>query len=169
MVSNRFRAEHRGPVSTWSMDMRDLFADALKEAVKAKDARRTSTVRLIQAAIKDRDIANRGQGKDPVSDEDILQILAKMIKQREESARIYDDAGRPELAAQEREEIVIINRFLPAQLSEEKVKELCASVIAETGAHGLRDMGKCMNALKERYPGQMDFAKASGLVKELLK
>ncbi|WP_104667630.1 GatB/YqeY domain-containing protein [Ensifer adhaerens] len=149
--------------------MRDLFADALKEAVKAKDARRTSTVRLIQAAIKDRDIANRGQGKDPVSDEDILQILAKMIKQREESARIYDDAGRPELAAQEREEIVIINRFLPAQLSEEKVKELCASVIAETGAHGLRDMGKCMNALKERYPGQMDFAKASGLVKELLK
>ncbi|MGE6784017.1 GatB/YqeY domain-containing protein [Ensifer adhaerens] len=149
--------------------MRDLFADALKEALKAKDARRTSTVRLIQAAIKDRDIANRGQGKDPVSDEDILQILAKMIKQREESARIYDDAGRPELAAQEREEIVIINRFLPAQLSEEKVKELCASVIAETGAHGLRDMGKCMNALKERYPGQMDFAKASGLVKELLK
>ena len=149
--------------------MRDLFADALKEALKAKDARRTSTVRLIQAAIKDRDIANRGLGKDPVSDEDILQILAKMIKQREESARIYDDAGRPELAAQEREEIVIINRFLPAQLSEEKVKELCASVIAETGAHGLRDMGKCMNALKERYPGQMDFAKASGLVKELLK
>ena len=149
--------------------MRDLFAEALKEALKAKDARRTSTVRLIQAAIKDRDIANRGQGKDPVSDEDILQILAKMIKQREESARIYDDAGRPELAAQEREEIVIINRFLPAQLSEEKVKELCASVIAETGAHGLRDMGKCMNALKERYPGQMDFAKASGLVKELLK
>ncbi|HEV7305534.1 GatB/YqeY domain-containing protein [Ensifer sp.] len=149
--------------------MRDLFAEALKEALKAKDARRTSTVRLIQAAIKDRDIANRGLGKDPVSDEDILQILAKMIKQREESARIYDDAGRPELAAQEREEIVIINRFLPAQLSEDKVKELCASVIAETGAHGLRDMGKCMNALKERYPGQMDFAKASGLVKELLK
>jgi uncharacterized protein YqeY len=151
------------------MDMRDLFANALKEALKAKDARRTSTVRLIQAAIKDRDIANRGLGKDPVSDDEILQILAKMIKQREESARIYYDAGRPELAAQEREEIVIINQFLPAQLPEAKVKELCASVIAETGAHGLRDMGKCMNVLKERYPGQMDFAKASGLVKELLK
>jgi uncharacterized protein YqeY len=151
------------------MDMRDQFADALKEALKAKDTRRTSTVRLIQAAIKDRDIANRGLGKDPVSDDDILQILAKMIKQREESARIYDEGGRPELAEQERQEIVIINQFLPAQLPEETVRELCASVIQETGAQGLRDMGKCMNVLKERYPGQMDFAKASGLVKELLK
>ncbi|WP_065375692.1 GatB/YqeY domain-containing protein [Ensifer adhaerens] len=149
--------------------MRDQFADAMKEALKAKDARRTSTVRLIQAAIKDRDIANRGLGKDPVSDDDILQILAKMIKQREESARIYDEGGRPELAEQERQEIVIINQFLPAQLPEEKVRELCASVIQEIGAQGLRDMGKCMNVLKERYPGQMDFAKASGLVKELLK
>ncbi|MEI2302333.1 GatB/YqeY domain-containing protein [Ensifer sp. MJa1] len=149
--------------------MRDQFADALKEALKAKDARRTSTVRLIQAAIKDRDIANRGLGKDPVSDDEILQILAKMIKQREESARIYDEGGRPELAEQERQEIVIINHFLPAQLPEDKVRELCAAVIQETGAHGLRDMGKCMNALKERYPGQMDFAKASGLVKDLLK
>ncbi|HEV7321958.1 MAG TPA: GatB/YqeY domain-containing protein [Ensifer sp.] len=149
--------------------MRDQFAEALKEALKAKDARRTSTVRLIQAAIKDRDIANRGQGKDPVGDDEILQILAKMIKQREESARMYNEGGRPELAEQERQEIVIINLFLPAQLPEEKVKELCASIIQETGAHGLRDMGKCMNALKERYPGQMDFAKASGLVKDLLK
>ncbi|MEI3851515.1 MULTISPECIES: GatB/YqeY domain-containing protein [unclassified Ensifer] len=149
--------------------MRDQFADAMKEALKAKDARRTSTVRLIQAAIKDRDIANRGLGKDPVSDDDILQILAKMIKQREESARIYDEGGRPELAEQERQEIVIINQFLPAQLPEEKVRELCASVIQEIGAQGLRDMGKCMNVLKERYQGQMDFAKASGLVKELLK
>ena len=92
-----------------------------------------------------------------------------MIKQREESARIYDEGGRPELAEQERQEIGIINQFLPAQLSEEKVRELCTAVIQETGAQGLRDMGKCMNVLKERYPGQMDFAKASGLVKELLK
>ncbi|WP_112812216.1 GatB/YqeY domain-containing protein [Ensifer sp.] len=149
--------------------MRDQFAEVLKEALKAKDTRRTSTVRLIQAAIKDRDIANRGLGKDPVGDEEILQILSKMIKQREESARMFDQGGRPELAEQERQEVAIINQFLPAQLSEDKVRELCASVIQETGAHGLRDMGKCMNALKERYPGQMDFAKASGLVKDLLK
>ena len=129
--------------------MRDQFAEVLKEALKAKDTRRTSTVRLIQAAIKDRDIANRGLGKDPVGDDEILQILAKMIKQREE--------------------IAVINGFLPEQISEDKVKVLCADVVRDTGAHGLRDMGKCMNALKERYPGQMDFAKASGLVKDLLK
>lgn len=149
--------------------MREQFAECLKDALKAKDTRRVSTVRLIQAAIKDRDIANRGVGKDPVDDDGIKQILSKMIKQREESARIYDDNGRPELAIQEREEIAVINGFLPEQLSEEKVKELCAKVIGETGAQGLRDMGKCMNALKEKYPGQMDFAKASGVVKELLK
>lgn len=149
--------------------MRDKLSEALKDAMKAKDTRRLSTVRLIQTAIKDRDIANRGLGKDPVSDDDILQILQKMVKQREESAKIYEDAGRAELAAQEREEIAVIKSFMPEQLSEEKVRELCQSVISETGAHGLRDMGKCMAALKEKYPGKMDFAKASGLVKDLLK
>ncbi|MBB3979063.1 hypothetical protein GGQ64_004299 [Rhizobium azooxidifex] len=149
--------------------MREQFAECLKDALKSKDTRRTSTVRLIQAAIKDRDIANRGAGKDPVDDDGIRQILAKMIKQREESARIYADNGRPELAQQEREEITVINGFLPEQISEDKVKVLCADVVRDTGAHGLRDMGKCMNALKERYPGQMDFAKASGVVKDLLK
>ncbi|KKX29479.1 GatB/YqeY domain-containing protein [Rhizobiaceae bacterium LC148] len=149
--------------------MRDKFSDALKDSMKAKDTRRLSTVRLIQTAIKDRDIANRGLGKDPVSDEDILQILQKMVKQREESAKIYEDAGRAELAAQEREETEIIKSFMPEQLSEDKVRQLCQSVISETGAHGLRDMGKCMNALKEKYPGQMDFAKASGVVKDMLK
>lgn len=149
--------------------LRDKFATSLVEALKAKDARRTSTVRLIQAAIKDRDIANRGNGKDPVSDDEIMQILTKMIKQREESAKIYADNGRPELAAQEREEIEIIRGFMPSQLPEEKVRELCQSVISETGAQGLRDMGRCMNALKEKYPGQMDFAKASGVVKDMLK
>lgn len=149
--------------------MREQLAECLKDALKSKDTRRTSTVRLIQAAIKDRDIANRGAGKDPVDDDGIRQILAKMIKQREESARIYDENGRPELAQHEREEIAVINGFLPEQLSEDKVKALCADVVRDTGAHGLRDMGKCMNALKERYPGQMDFAKASGVVKDLLK
>ncbi len=149
--------------------MRDRLANELKDALKAKDTVRTSTVRLIQTAIKDRDIANRGVGKDPVSDDEIMQIFVKMIKQREESAKIYEDNARPELAAQERQEILVIRSFMPEQLSEEKVRELCASIISETGAQGLRDMGKCMNALKEKYPGKMDFAKASGVVKELLK
>ena len=149
--------------------MRDKLAECLKDALKARDNRKVSTIRLIQAAIKDRDIANRGAGKDHVSDDDIRQILAKMIKQREESAKIYDDAGRLELAEQEREEIAVIQTFLPAQLSEAEVQKACANVVEETGAHGLRDMGKCMNALKERYPGQMDFSKASGMVKGLLR
>jgi uncharacterized protein YqeY len=149
--------------------IRDTLANSLKEALKAKDVRRTSTVRLIQTAIKDRDIAHRGAGKDPVTDDEIMQILMKMIKQRDESAKIYADNDRPELAAQEREEIVIIKSFMPEQLSEEKVRELCAAVISETGAQGLRDMGKCISTLKERYAGQMDFAKASGVVKDLLK
>lgn len=149
--------------------LRDTLANSLKEAQKAKDVRRTSTVRLIQTAIKDRDIAHRGTGKDPVSDDEIMQILMKMIKQRDESARIYADNNRPELAAQEREEIEIIKSFMPEQLPEEKVRQLCAAVINETGAQGLRDMGKCISTLKERYSGQMDFGKASGVVKDLLK
>ncbi|MCS4241133.1 uncharacterized protein YqeY [Rhizobium sp. BIGb0125] len=149
--------------------MRDIFANELKESLKARDARRTGTIRLIQTAIKDRDIANRGVGKDPVSDDEIMQILTKMIKQRDESATIYDGANRPELATQEREEIAVIRGFMPEQIPEEKVRELCQSVISETGAAGLRDMGKCMNVLKEKYPGQIDFAKASGMVKDLLK
>jgi uncharacterized protein len=149
--------------------MREKLAQSLKDAIKSRDSRKVSTIRLIQAAIKDRDIANRTAGKDAVSDDDITTILAKMIKQREESARIYEEAGRLELAQQEREEIVVIKDFLPAQLSEDEVKKVCASVVAETGAHGLRDMGKCMNVLKERYPGQMDFSKASGMVKGLLR
>lgn len=149
--------------------MRDKLSDALKDAMKAKDSRKLSTVRLIQAAIKDRDIANRGLGKDAVSDDDILQILQKMVKQREESAKIYADAGRAELAAQEREEIEIVKGFMPEQLSDDKVRELIQAAIAETEAQGLRDMGKVMAVLKEKYPGQMDFAKASATVKDLLK
>lgn len=148
--------------------MREMFASSLREALKAKDTRRVSTIRLIQAAVKDRDIANRGAGKDPVCDDDIMQILAKMIKQREESARIYEDAARLELAQQEREEIGVIRSFLPQQLSDDDVREACKRVVEETGARGLRDMGKCMNALKSEFAGQMDFAKASGVVKGLL-
>ena len=149
--------------------MREEFAAQMKDALKAQDKRRVSTIRLIQAAIKDRDIANRGAGKDAVSDEEIMQILAKMVKQREESAKLFEEGNRLELAEQEREEIDIIRGFLPRQLGEEQVKQLCAKVVAEVGADGLRDMGKCMNALKQRYTGQMDFSKASGVVKTLLQ
>lgn len=149
--------------------MREELSNQLKDALKAKDAPRISTIRLVQAAIKDRDIANRGVGKDPVSDDEILQILAKMIKQREESAKIYQEAGRQELADQELAEIQVIRSFMPQQLSEDRIREVCASVVAETGAQGLRDMGKCISTLKERYAGQMDFGKASGVVKDMLK
>jgi uncharacterized protein YqeY len=149
--------------------IRDTLSSAQKEAMKARDTARLSTVRLILAAIKDRDIANRGAGKEQASDDDILQLLAKMIKQREESAKIYTEGGRPELAEKEREEIVIIQGYMPEQLSDEKVREICVAVIAETGAQGLKDMGKCVALLRERYAGQMDFAKASAILKDLLK
>jgi uncharacterized protein YqeY len=149
--------------------IRDTLSNAQKEAMKAKDAPRLSTVRLILSAIKDRDIANRGTGKEQASDDEILQILAKMIKQRDESAKIYDEGGRPELATKEREEIAIIQGYMPAQLSDEKVRDICAAVVAEIGAVGVKDMGKCMAILRERYAGQMDFAKASAALKDLLK
>lgn len=149
--------------------IRETLTTAMKDAMKARDTVRLSTVRLIQTAIKDRDIANRGAGKDSVSDDEILQILTKMIKQREESAKIYEDGGRAELAAQERAEIEIIRGFMPQQLGDEEVRAIIAALISETGAQGLRDMGKVIGVLKERYPGRIDFAKASGVVKELLK
>ncbi|KQR69072.1 glutamyl-tRNA amidotransferase [Rhizobium sp. Leaf384] len=148
--------------------LRDTINDALKTAMKAKDARRVSTLRLVQAALKDRDIANRGVGKPETTDDELLQILAKMVKQREESAKVYEDAGRPELATHEREEIAIIADFQPVQFSDAQVKEVVASAIAEAQATGPKDMGKVMAILKERYAGQMDFAKASGVLKGLL-
>ena len=148
--------------------IRETLSTAMKEAMKAKDTRRLSTVRLIQAAIKDRDIANRGTGKDETSEDEILQILQKLVKQREESAKIYDEAGRAELATQEREEIAVIKTFMPEQLSDEKVSDIIAGIIAEIGASGIKDMGKVMAALRERYAGQMDFGKASGTIKAQL-
>ncbi|NKJ98235.1 GatB/YqeY domain-containing protein [Rhizobium leguminosarum bv. viciae] len=148
--------------------LRDQLATQLKEAMRAKNAERLSTVRLIQAAVKDRDIANRGIGKEQASDDEILQILAKMVKQRDESAKIYEENSRPELAAKERAEIIVIQDFMPKQLSDSEVRANVSAIIAETGAAGAKDMGKVMAALKERYAGQMDFAKASATVKELL-
>lgn len=149
--------------------IRETLSSAQKDAMKARDTARLSTVRLILAAIKDKDIANRGLAKEQASDDEILQLLAKMIKQREESEKIYVEGGRPELAAKEREEITVIQGFMPEQLSEDKVREICVAVVAELGAQGLKDMGKCVAALRERYAGQMDFARASAILKELLK
>ena len=148
--------------------LRDQLAAALKDAMKSKNAERLSTVRLIQAAIKDRDIAHRGAGKEEASDDEILQILAKMVKQRDESAKIYEENARPELAAKERAEITVLQDFLPKQLSDAEVRGNIAAIIAEIGAAGPKDMGKVMAVLKERYAGQMDFSKASGAVKEQL-
>lgn len=149
--------------------LRQTISEALTTAQKAQEKRRVSTLRLVLAAAKDRDIANRSAGKDPVGDEELLAILTKMIKQREESAKIYEEAGRAELAENEREEIAIIAAFLPEQMSDEEIRVACTETIAEINAEGLRDMGKVMAALKEKYAGEMDFSKASSFVKDLLK
>lgn len=149
--------------------MRETITAALKHATKAQDKRRMSTLRLVSAAIKDRDIAARTAGKGEATDAELLDLLAKMIKQREESEKIYADAGRTELAKQEGEEIAIIREFLPKQLSEKEMEKAIAAAIAEAGAASIKDMGKVMAALKARYAGQMDFAKASALVKARLQ
>ncbi|WP_018387043.1 GatB/YqeY domain-containing protein [Ancylobacter sp. FA202] len=148
--------------------LRDEINQSLKSAMKAQDKLRLGTLRLVNAAIKDRDIEARGHGKDPLSDDELLGLLTKMIKQREESAKVYEEAGRADLATQEREEIVVIQSFLPAQMSEAEAQAAIAAVISEINAHGLKDMGRTMAALKERHTGVMDFGKASGTVKALL-
>ncbi|TNE41545.1 MAG: GatB/YqeY domain-containing protein [Alphaproteobacteria bacterium] len=148
--------------------MRNEINQALKEAMKERDKIRTATLRLITAAIKDRDIAARSEDRDGVSDEEILQILQKMVKQRRESSKTYEEAGRMELADQERAEITVIESFLPQQMSEEEVAAAAKAVVEEIGAEGLKDMGRTMGALKERYAGVMDFGKANKVVKDLL-
>ncbi|WP_458759983.1 GatB/YqeY domain-containing protein [Afipia sp. TerB] len=148
--------------------LRDDINTAVKEAMKAKDERKLSTLRMINSSIKNADIDARGQGKQPLSDDDILGLLQKMIKQRQESVELYDKGGRAELAAQERAEIAVISAYLPKQMSEDEVKAAIAATISETGAAGMKDMGKVIGALKAKYAGQMDFGKASGLVKAAL-
>jgi uncharacterized protein YqeY len=151
------------------MSLRAQLNDAMKEAMKAKDAKRLATVRLVLAALKDRDIAARTEtNKDLVGDDDILTLLAKMIKQREESATAFDAGNRPEMAAGEREEIAVIRTFMPAQMDDGAMKDAVAAVIAEAGAASIKDMGKVMAVLKERYAGQMDFSKASAATKDAL-
>ncbi len=149
--------------------LREELGDALKDAVRAKEKRKTSTLRLILAAIKDRDIAGReGGNRDGVSDDEILQILQKMVKQRRESISTYESAGRLELAEQEGEEIEIIEAFLPQQMNDAEVEAAVAAVVEELGCSGLKDMGRIMALLRERHAGQMDFGKASSFAKERL-
>jgi uncharacterized protein len=147
--------------------MREKFSSELKVAMKAGEKRRVGTIRMIMAALKDKDIEARGQGK-TVSDEDILALLQKMTRSRKESQEIYEKAGRVDLATQESEEVAIIQGFLPQQLSEAEVAQAIAAAIAETKASSIKDIGKVVGALKGKYAGRMDFAKASALVKRIL-
>jgi len=148
--------------------VRDDINTALKEAMKAGEARRVSTLRLVNSALKNADIEARGQGKPALSDDDVLGVLQKMIKQRHESVELYEKGGRPELAAQEREEITIISHYLPRQMTDQEIHDTIGALLKETGASAMKDMGRVMAALKERYAGKLDFAKASAAVKKML-
>jgi uncharacterized protein YqeY len=151
------------------MGLRDQLNAALKEAMKARDARRVSTLRMVLASVKDRDIAARTEtSREGVSDDELLSLLAKMIKQRDDSITAFVVGNRPDLADAEREEIAVIREFMPKQMSAEEMQSAVASAIAETGASSMKDMGKVMAALKAGYAGQMDFAQASAAVKSLL-
>ena len=148
--------------------MRETITAALQAATKAQETRRVSTLRMVSAAIQDRDIAARTAGKQRATDAELLELFAKMIKQREESEKIYADAGRAELAKQEAEEIVIIREFLPKQLSEAEMEKAVAAAIAEAGAASMKDMGKVMAALKAKHAAVLDMAKAGPMVKARL-
>jgi uncharacterized protein YqeY len=148
--------------------LRDEINTALKNAMKARDVRRVSTLRLVCAAIKNADIEAEMHGRQSLADDDLLALLQKMIKQRQESVAIYDQAGRKELADAERGEIEIISAYLPQQMSELEVKGAITKIIRDVGAHSIKDMAKVMAALKQGYAGKMDFGKASGLVKGML-
>jgi hypothetical protein len=148
--------------------LRDDINNALKQAMKAHDERRVSTLRMVNSTLKNADIEARGQGKGPLTDDELKSLLQKMIKQRQESVELYEKGNRPELAAQEREEIAIIAAYLPKQMSDAEAQAAIAAVIKDVGAASMKDMGKVMAALKERHAGEMDFSKASGTVKGLL-
>ena len=151
------------------MELRARVSTALKEAMKAKDSTRLSTLRLINAAIKDRDIEARGEGKDEgVGDDVVLAIMGKMVKQRQESAKVYEEGGRLELAEKELSEVKIIEDFLPRQLSDDEAAAAIDAAIAQVGAESIRDMGKVMGVLKGEYTGQMDFGKTGPMVKDKL-
>lgn len=150
------------------MSLRERLTAEMKQAMKAGDKQKLGTVRMILAALKERDIEARGAGKEPIGEEDILSLLQKMIKQRTETALVYEQGGRPELAETERGEAAVVAAFLPQQMDEAQTEAAIRSAIAETGAAGPKDMGKVIAALKGRFAGRMDFGKASGLVKAAL-
>jgi hypothetical protein len=148
--------------------LRDNINTAMKQAMKARDERRVSTLRMMNAAIKNADIEARGQGKESLNEADLMSLFQKMIKQRQESADLYDKGGRAELAAQERAEIDIISSYLPKQMSDAEAGHAISAMLQEINAETMKDMGRAMAALKERFAGKMDFGKASGRIKELL-
>lgn len=150
------------------MSLRERFPDEIKLAMKAGDKPRISTIRMIQAALKDKDIEARGAGKGPIPDEEILALLQKMVKQRQESIAIYDQNSRPELAAGERLEVAVIQGFLPQPLGESDIAAAIDAAVAETGAASVKDMGKVIARLRAEYAGRMDFGAVSGLVKARL-
>ena len=151
------------------MDLRTRLNTSIKQAMRDKDSARLSTLRLINAAIKDRDIAARGEGnEDGVGDDEVLGILGKMVKQRKDTAKTYEEGGRLDLAERELSEIGVIEEFLPRKLSDDEVAAAVDAAVAETGASSIRDMGRVMGALKSKYTGQMDFGAVGGMVKDRL-
>jgi uncharacterized protein YqeY len=148
--------------------IRERIAEETKQAMKAGDKARLSTLRMVSSAIKNLDIEGRAQGKEAAADDQLMGVLQKLVKQRQESAELFDKGGRPELAAAERAEIEVIQSFLPKQMGEDEVNAAIATAIAKTGAAGMKDMGKVIAELRASYAGQMDFGKASGLVKAKL-
>jgi uncharacterized protein YqeY len=148
--------------------LRDAINTAMKEAMKARDERRVSTLRMMNAAIKNADIEARGQGKEPLNEADLMSLFQKMIKQRQESAELYEKGGRAELAEQEKGEIAVISSYLPQQMSDVEAGAAISAVLQEINAETMKDMGRAMTMLRERFAGKMDFGKASGKIKELL-
>ena len=148
--------------------LREELSNALKEAMKNKDMETVGAVRLIIAGQKEKDVVARGSGKECASDQELLSMMQTMIKQRTESARIYREGGREELAVKEEKEIKVIERFLPKQLGEDETKDIIKNIMAEIGASSIKDMGKVMAELKAKYAGQVDMGKASSLIKDLL-
>lgn len=148
--------------------LRDNINNALKDAMKARDERRVSTLRMMNAAIKNADIDARGQSKEPLNEAELMSLFQKLIKQRQESAELYDKGGRAELAKQEREEIDIISGYLPKQMSDAEAGSAISAIVHEINAQTMKDMGRVMAALRERFAGQMDFGRASAKIKDLL-
>lgn len=150
------------------MMLRESLRNALTDAMRARQSCKVDTLRLILAALKDRDIAARGEGQPAISEEEIQAMLQKMVRQRQDSITLYEEAGRIDLVEREREEMNIVRSFLPEQMSEEEIREVSESVMNELGAQGIKDMGRMMSAMKERYAGRMDFGRAACVVKGLL-